>query len=126
MELGFRIPIVRGIPDSLSCIPDSIAKICLIPLYGARLEIPESFNLLVSCSTLGSINLKKESNDVIISNYFFPNVVILKITLTTPFACYNVFLVLTFESVYEMGLMCDHSMKITENFYFYLSQFHLR
>ena len=23
MELGFRIPIVSGIPDSLSCIPDS-------------------------------------------------------------------------------------------------------
>ena len=25
MELGFRIPIVSGIPDSLSCIPDSKA-----------------------------------------------------------------------------------------------------
>ena len=23
MELGFRIPILSGIPDSLSCIPDS-------------------------------------------------------------------------------------------------------
>ena len=26
VELGFRIPIVSGIPDSLSCIPDSKAK----------------------------------------------------------------------------------------------------
>ena len=26
MELGFRIPIVSGIPDSLSCIPDSKAQ----------------------------------------------------------------------------------------------------
>ena len=50
---------IRGVPDSLSCIPDSTAKMCWIPLYGARLEIPESFNLSVSCSTLGSINLKK-------------------------------------------------------------------
>ena len=27
MEHGFRIPIVSGIPDSLSCIPDSKAQI---------------------------------------------------------------------------------------------------
>ena len=27
MELGFRIPIVSGIPDSLSCIPDSKSQI---------------------------------------------------------------------------------------------------
>ena len=26
VELGFRIPIVSGIPDSLSCIPDSKAR----------------------------------------------------------------------------------------------------
>ena len=26
MELGFQIPIVNGIPDSLSCIPDSKAR----------------------------------------------------------------------------------------------------
>ena len=47
-----------------------------------------------------------------ISNYFFPNVVILKITLSM--------VLLTFESVNEMRLMCDHSMKITENFSFAL------
>ena len=42
VELGFRIPIVNGIPDSLSCscipdsksrIPDSTAKICWIPNF---------------------------------------------------------------------------------------------
>ena len=26
VELGFRIPIVSGIPDSISCIPDSTAQ----------------------------------------------------------------------------------------------------
>ena len=26
MKFGFRIPIVRGIPDSLSCLPDSKAQ----------------------------------------------------------------------------------------------------
>ena len=26
VELGFRIPIVSGIPDSFSCIPDSTAQ----------------------------------------------------------------------------------------------------
>ena len=34
-SLGFRIPIVSGIPDSLSCIPDSISKI--FPDSGIRI-----------------------------------------------------------------------------------------
>ena len=32
--LGFRIPIVSGIPDSLSCIPDSTSKFSQIPEFG--------------------------------------------------------------------------------------------
>ena len=95
VEFGFRIPIVRGIPDSLSCIPDPTAKIRWIPLYGARLEIPESFNLSVSCSTFGSINLKKRKQWRNEFYYLYPNVVILKmaysVMLTTPFAFYNFF-----------------------------------
>ena len=40
VELGFWIPIVSSIPDSLGCIPDSISKIfrdsgIRIPLHGA-------------------------------------------------------------------------------------------
>ena len=60
VELGFRIPIVRGIPDSLSCIPDSTAKICRIPLYGARLEIPESFNFVGFFFNVGIDRFDKE------------------------------------------------------------------
>ena len=42
MELGFWIPIIRGIPDSLSCIPDSKAhdsgfhKLKLSTFFGIR------------------------------------------------------------------------------------------
>ena len=41
VELGFWIPIVSGIPDSLSCSPDSISKIfpdsgIRIPLQGEK------------------------------------------------------------------------------------------
>ena len=43
LELGFWIPIVSGIPDSLSCIPSSVNKIfpdsgIRIPLHGAKQE----------------------------------------------------------------------------------------
>ena len=34
VRLGFQIPVVRGIRDSLTCIPDSTAKVSLIPESG--------------------------------------------------------------------------------------------
>ena len=46
MKLGFWIPIVSGIQDSLSCIPDSTTKVfpnsrMRIPLHGAILVLAE-------------------------------------------------------------------------------------
>ena len=39
MEFGFLIPIVNGIPDFLSCIPDSKAKDSGFPWFGGEYTI---------------------------------------------------------------------------------------
>ena len=40
LELGFRIPVVTGIPDSLSCIADSEAQSSKAQTFGFR--VPEA------------------------------------------------------------------------------------
>ena len=43
VEFGFLIPIVNGIPDFLSCIPDSKAKDSGFPYFGGESRIGHFF-----------------------------------------------------------------------------------